>query len=301
MDTPTMPNETQKVDGGEWQYLDLLKEILANGEKREDRTGVGTLSVFGQTMRFDLSDSFPLLTTKRVFWRGVVEELLWFIKGDTNANHLSEKGVTIWNANGSKAFLESRGLGHRKEGDLGPVYGFQWRHFGAKYVDMYTDYTDQGIDQLADCIHKIKTTPNDRRIVMSAWNPEDMHLVVLPPCHMYCQFYVSNDEKLSCLFYMRSCDVSLGLPFNIASYALLTCMVAQVCGLHPGELVLTTGDTHIYLNHIEPIKEQLKRTPRSFPKLKINPEKTDIDSFTFEDFVLEDYNPHPAIKMEMAV
>lgn len=285
---------------GEWQYLNLLSDILAHGEKREDRTGVGTIGLFGCTMRFDLSESFPLLTTKRVFWRGVVEELLWFIKGDTNGNHLSEKGVTIWNANGSKAFLESRGLGHRTEGDLGPIYGFQWRHFGAKYVDMNTDYTNQGVDQLAECIHKIKTNPTDRRILLSAWNPADLALMALPPCHMFCQFYVSNG-RLSCLMYQRSCDMGLGVPFNIASYALLTRMVAQVCGLQPGEFIHMLGDTHVYVNHVDPIKEQLKRTPRTFPKLKINPNKTDIDSFTFDDFTLEGYDPYPTIKMEMAV
>jgi dihydrofolate reductase/thymidylate synthase len=290
----------KKRQHGEYQYLDLLQEILDKGEVREDRTGVGTIGLFGCTMRFDLSESFPLLTTKRVFWRGVVEELLWFIKGDTNSNHLNEKGVTIWNANGSKSFLESRGLGHREVGDLGPVYGFQWRHFGAKYVDMHTDYTGQGVDQLAECIHKIKTNPTDRRILLSAWNPADLSLMALPPCHMFCQFYVSNG-KLSCLMYQRSCDMGLGVPFNIASYSLLTCMIAQVCGLQPGEFIHMLGDTHIYSNHVEPIKIQLQRTPKAFPILKINPEKTDIDSFVLEDFTLEGYEPHPNIKMEMAV
>lgn len=284
----------------EYQYLDLIRDILERGELRGDRTGVGTIGLFGCSMRFNLSETFPLLTTKRVFWRGVVEELLWFIKGDTNSNHLNEKGVSIWNANGSKEFLESRGLGHREQGDLGPVYGFQWRHFGAKYVDMHADYTGQGVDQLAECIHKIKNTPNDRRILLSAWNPADLSLMALPPCHMFCQFYVSNG-KLSCLMYQRSCDMGLGVPFNIASYALLTCMIAQVCGLQPGEFVHMLGDTHVYTNHVEPLKTQLQREPRAFPKLKINPDKKDIDSFTLEDFTLEGYEPHPNIKMEMAV
>ena len=298
--TVGMENKSQNHQHAEYQYLDLLKRIMDEGEVRTDRTGVGTIGLFGCTMRFDLSETFPLLTTKRVFWRGVVEELLWFIKGDTNSNHLDEKGVTIWNANGSKAFLESRGLGHREEGDLGPVYGFQWRHFGAKYVDMHKDYTGQGFDQLADCIHKIKTNPTDRRIIMSAWNPADLSLMALPPCHMFCQFYVSNG-KLSCLMYQRSCDMGLGVPFNIASYALLTRMIAQVCGLQPGEFVHMLGDTHIYSNHVEPLKTQLDRTPRAFPKLVINPERTDIDSFVFDDFKLEGYDPYPNIKMEMAV
>jgi dihydrofolate reductase/thymidylate synthase len=300
--TTSSSTEKQEQDAksGEYQYLNLIRDIISNGQVREDRTGVGTIGLFGCSMRFDLSQSFPLLTTKRVFWRGVVEELLWFIKGDTNGNHLSDKGVMIWNANGSKSFLESRGLGHRDEGDLGPVYGFQWRHFGAKYVDMHTDYTGQGVDQLAECIHKIKTNPSDRRILLSAWNPADLSLMALPPCHMFCQFYVSNG-KLSCLMYQRSCDMGLGVPFNIASYSLLTCMIAQCCGLKPGEFIHMLGDTHVYTNHVEPLKTQLERTPRPFPTLKINPAKTDIDSFVFEDFEIEGYNPYPNIKMEMAV
>jgi len=207
----------------EYQYLKLVDEIMEKGVRMDDRTGVGTLSVFGTMMRFDLRTSFPLLTTKRVFWRGVVEELLWFVKGDTNGKHLSEKGIKIWEGNGSREFLDKRGLSHREEGDLGPVYGFQWRHFGAKYVDMHTDYSGQGVDQLAECIKKIKEDPADRRIIMSAWNPADLNLMALPPCHMFCQFYVANGE-LSCLMYQRSCDMGLGVPFNIASYSLLTCM-----------------------------------------------------------------------------
>merc|ERR1711988_1364056 len=209
---------------------------------------------------------------------GVVEELLWFMRGDTNGKHFSDKGVKIWDANGSRDFLDKRGLGHREEGDLGPVYGFQWRHFGAKYEDMHTDYTGQGVDQLAECIRKIKEDPADRRIIMSAWNPADLHEMALPPCHMFCQFYVANGE-LSCLMYQRSCDMGLGVPFNIASYSLLTCMVAQVCGLKPGEFVHTLGNAHVYQNHVEPLKTQLERTPRPFPILKMNPEVKDIDGF----------------------
>ncbi|CAE7209736.1 THY-2 [Symbiodinium microadriaticum] len=284
----------------EYQYLKAIQQIIQEGVHMEDRTGVGTRSMFGQQMRFNLRSSFPLLTTKRVFWRGVVEELLWFIKGDTNANHLTEKGVRIWEANGSREFLDKRGLSHREEGDLGPVYGFQWRHFGAKYVDMHSDYTGQGVDQLAECIRKIKEDPADRRILLSAWNPADLHLMALPPCHMFCQFYVANGE-LSCLMYQRSCDMGLGVPFNIASYSLLTCMVAQVCGLKPGEFVHTLGNTHVYQNHVEPLKTQLERTPRPFPVLKINPEVKDIDGFSSSDFQLVGYNPHGKIAMEMAV
>merc|ERR1711920_1010729 len=234
----------------EYQYLSAIREIIDKGVPMEERTGVGTRSMFGKMMRFDLRKSFPLLTTKRVFWRGVVEELLWFVRGDTNGKHLSDKGIKIWDGNGSKEFLEKRGLGHREEGDLGPVYGFQWRHFGAKYVDMHTDYTGQGVDQLAECIRKIKEDPTDRRILLSAWNPADLDQMALPPCHMFCQFYVA-EGKLSCLMYQRSCDMGLGVPFNIASYSLLTCMVAQVCGLQVGEFVHTLGNAHVYSNHIE--------------------------------------------------
>jgi dihydrofolate reductase/thymidylate synthase len=284
----------------EYGYLNLIREIIDEGVAQDDRTGVGTVSVFGRSMRFDLKKSFPLLTTKRVFWRGVVEELLWFIRGDTNGKHLSEKGIKIWDGNGSREFLDKRGLGHREEGDLGPVYGFQWRHFGAEYVDMHTDYTGQGVDQLADCIKKIKENPTDRRILLSAWNPADLHLMALPPCHMFCQFYVANGE-LSCLMYQRSCDVGLGVPFNIASYSLLTCMMAQVCGLKPGEFVHNMGNTHVYQNHIEPLKTQLERTPRPFPVLHMNPDVKDIDSFQFSDFELLGYNPHGKIAMDMAV
>lgn len=284
----------------EYQYLKAIQLIIEKGVHMEDRTGVGTRSIFGHSMRFNLRKSFPLLTTKRVFWRGVLEELLWFIKGDTNANHLTEKGVRIWEANGSRDFLEKHGLGHREEGDLGPVYGFQWRHFGAKYQDMHTDYTGQGVDQLAECIRKIKEDPTDRRILLSAWNPADLHLMALPPCHMFCQFYVANGE-LSCLMYQRSCDMGLGVPFNIASYSLLTCMMAQVCGLKPGEFVHNLGNTHVYQNHVEPLKTQLERTPRPFPVLKINPEVKDIDGFQASDFELVGYSPHGKIAMEMAV
>lgn len=284
----------------EYQYLKAIQDIIEKGVAMEDRTGVGTLSTFGMQMRFDLRKTFPLLTTKRTFWRGVVEELLWFVRGDTNAKHLSEKGVKIWDANGSREFLDKRGLPHREEGDLGPVYGFQWRHFGAEYVDMHTDYTGQGVDQLAECVRKIKEDPTDRRILLSAWNPADLSLMALPPCHMFCQFYVANGE-LSCLMYQRSCDMGLGVPFNIASYSLLTYMVAQVCGLKPGDFVHTLGNAHVYKNHVEPLKTQLTRTPRPFPVLRLNPDIKDIDSFKASDFELFGYNPHGKIAMDMAV
>ncbi|GAX85767.1 hypothetical protein CEUSTIGMA_g13182.t1 [Chlamydomonas eustigma] len=284
----------------ELQYLELVDRIIKTGVFRPDRTGTGTYSLFGTSMRFDLRHSFPLLTTKRVFWKGVLEELLWFVKGCTDARLLQQKGVRIWDGNSSREFLDSRGLGHREEGDLGPVYGFQWRHFGAEYQDMHTDYTGQGVDQLAEIVKQLKTNPYDRRIILTAWNPAALHLMALPPCHMFCQFYVADGE-LSCLMYQRSCDIGLGVPFNIASYSLLTLMLAQVCGLRPGEFVHMMGDTHVYSNHVEPLKEQLRNTPRHFPALRINPEKKDIDSFDASDFELIGYNPHKKIEMIMAV
>ncbi|PSC67794.1 bifunctional dihydrofolate reductase-thymidylate synthase, partial [Micractinium conductrix] len=284
----------------EYQYLEMIEEVMRHGVYRGDRTGTGTYSKFGTTMRFNLRYSFPLLTSKRVFWRGVAEELLWFVSGATNAALLRDRGIHIWDGNGSREYLESIGLGHREEMDLGPVYGFQWRHFGAAYTDMHADYSGQGVDQLAELIHKIKTNPNDRRLVLTAWNPAALQDMALPPCHMFCQFYVADGE-LSCQMYQRSCDLGLGVPFNIASYSLLTCMLAQVCGLRPGDFVHVLGDAHAYANHCEPLKEQLKNAPRHFPKLRINPAKTDIDSFVFEDFELEGYAPHKAIKMQMAV
>lgn len=254
-------------------------------------------------MRFSLRDgTLPLLTTKRTFWRGVAEELLWFVQGNTNANDLAAKDIHIWDGNGSREFLDSRGLEHREEGDLGPVYGFQWRHFGAKYVDMHTDYTGQGVDQLADCIEKIKNNPEDRRIIMSAWNPSDLEYMALPPCHMFCQFYVDTEKnELSCQMYQRSADMGLGVPFNIASYALLTHMIAHVTGRKPGDFVHTIGDAHVYLNHVDALKQQLERSPRAFPKIQINAEKKGIDDFEFDDFKVIGYQPHKTIKMKMAV
>jgi len=284
----------------EYQYLDAIREIIEKGVHSGDRTGVGTRSIFGKMMRFSLQKTFPLLTTKRVFWRGVAEELLWFVRGSTNGKLLSDKGIKIWDGNGSREFLDKRGLSHREEGDLGPVYGFQWRHFGAKYVDMHTDYKGQGVDQLAECIRLIKENPEDRRILLSAWNPADLDQMALPPCHMFCQFYVANGE-LSCLMYQRSCDMGLGVPFNIASYSLLTCMMAQVCGLKPGEFIHTMGNAHVYQNHVEPLVTQLERTPRPFPVLRINPDIKDIDAFSFSDFTLVGYDPQKKIEMEMAV
>ena len=284
---------------GEEAYLDLVRRVIEDGVERGDRTGVGTKALFAERLQFDLAEGFPLLTTKRVFWRGVAEELLWMISGSTNANELSDKGVKIWDANGKREFLDARGLTDREEGDLGPVYGFQWRHFGAKYVDMHTDYTGQGVDQLANIVETIRTNPNDRRMVMSAWNPAALDDMALPPCHLLCQFFVA-EGRLSCQMYQRSCDLGLGVPFNIASYALLTRLVASVTGLKVGKLTLCLGDAHVYLNHIEPLKEQLERTPRAFPLLRIAT-RDSIDAFTFDDLDLVAYAPDKPIKMTMAV
>ncbi|KAH8103967.1 thymidylate synthase [Cristinia sonorae] len=295
----------------ELQYLGLIRTVLDTGAVRPDRTGTGTLSLFAPpSLRFSLANStFPLLTTKRTFLRGIVEELLWFIHGATDSKLLSDKGVKIWDGNGSKEFLEKRGLGHRREGDLGPVYGFQWRHFGAKYEDCDSDYTGKGVDQLKECIRKIKEDPTDRRIILSAWNPADMSLMALPPCHMMCQFYVhlpppsepTAKPKLSCLMYQRSADLGLGIPFNIASYALLTHMIAHVTDTEPHKLIIQLGDAHVYRDHVDALEVQLKRDPRPFPKLRWKREIKDIDEITSEDFVVEGYDPHPSIAMKMSV
>lgn len=285
----------------EYQYFDLIQNILDNGQFKADRTGTGTKSLFMTQMRFNLKDNtMPILTTKKVFWKGVVKELLWFIKGSTDSKLLSDEGVHIWDANGSKEFLEKVGLVDRAEGDLGPVYGFQWRHFGAEYVDKHTDYKNKGIDQLKELIERIKTNPNDRRLIMTAWNPVDIPKMALPPCHCFVQFYVVNGE-LSCSLYQRSADVGLGVPFNIASYSLLTHMIAHLTGLKASEFVHVMGDTHIYLDHIEPLKTQLTREPSEFPKINFTRKVEDIDDFKFEDIELIGYNPQASIPMKMSV
>jgi thymidylate synthase len=285
----------------EHQYLDQIRHVINYGKTRLDRTGVGTKSVFGYNARYSLRNNIlPLLTTKKVFLKGVIEELLWFIKGSTNAKELSAVGVRIWDGNSSREFLDKSGFPQREEGDLGPIYGFQWRHFGAKYINMHTDYTGQGIDQLREVIHKIKHSPNDRRIIMSAWNPMDLSEMALPPCHCFVQFYVS-DFELSCLLYQRSADMGLGVPFNIASYALLTHMIAHVCGLKAGEFIHQIGDCHVYLNHLQPLEEQLSREPKPFPTLRFKRTIDDIEKFTSSDFEVLGYEFHPPIKMDMAV
>ncbi len=259
------------------QYLDLLTDIMENGVDKMDRTGVGTRSVFGRQMRFDLSKGFPLLTTKKMHLKSIIHELLWFIKGDTNVKYLQDNGVRIWNEWADE------------NGNLGPVYGAQWRN-----------WNNDGIDQLGDVIERIKKTPNDRRLIVTAWNPSQIGQMKLPPCHMMFQFYVANG-KLSCMLYQRSCDMFLGVPFNIASYALLTMMVAQVCGLKPGEFVHTLGDTHIYHNHFDQVREQLSHTPLALPQMKINSDIKDINDFKFEDFELVGYESYGTIKAPVAV
>lgn len=291
----------------EKSYLDLCERIINEGEHRPDRTGTGTLSIFAPPqLRFSLrGDTFPLLTTKKVFTKGIILELLWFIKGCTDGKKLSEQGVKIWEGNGSREYLDKLGLTDRREGDLGPVYGFQWRHFGAEYTDCDADYTGKGYDQLAEIIHKLKTNPYDRRIIMSAWNPPDFAKMALPPCHVFAQFYVSfpKDKKpeLSCLLYQRSCDMGLGVPFNIASYALLTKMIAHVVDMDCGEFIHTMGDSHVYLDHVDALKEQINRTPFEFPSLKINRKVDNIDDFKYSDFEIVDYKCHAKIPMKMSV
>ncbi|CDI98732.1 thymidylate synthase [Echinococcus multilocularis] len=294
------PYDTETIYG-EAGYLNLVRRVLTEGVLRQDRTGTGTWSIFGPQMRFNLrKGDFPLLTTKQTFFRGILEELLWFIRGSTDSKELSAKKVRFWDANGSRAFLDELGFTDREEGDLGPVYGFQWRHCGADYIDCKTDYSGQGVDQLANCIKLIRERPWDRRILLVAWNARDLHKMVLPPCHCLVQFYVANKE-LSCMLYQRSGDIGLGVPFNIASYALLTLMIAHVTGLKPGEFVHTIGDCHIYTNHKEALELQIKRKPRPFPKLLIKREVKEIDEFIAEDFELVGYDPHPKIVMQMAV
>ena len=265
------------------QYLDLLDDILANGDDRADRIGIGTIGLFGPQMEFNLSDGFPLLTTKKLHLKSIIHELLWFLSGDTNIKYLQENGVKIWDAWANE------------HGDLGPVYGHQWRRFG--HIDDYP----HGVDQIKELIDGLKKNPNGRRHIVSAWNPVDIPAMKLPPCHCLFQFNVRKNEYLDCKLYQRSVDAALGLPFNIASYALLTMMVAQVVNLKPGKFIHSMGDVHVYKNHIHGAEEQLKRKPKALPIMKINPDVKDIFSFKYEDFTLEGYDPHPHIAFKVAV
>jgi len=300
-DQATINHYIQRPNDEEYQYFKIIQEILSNNDRRQDRTNIGTLSSFGKSMRFDLNQSFPLLTTKRMFWRGIVAELLWFLSGSTNANILSEQGVNFWKDNTSRKFLDSRGLTDLPVGDLGKGYGFQWRHWGAEYKTMHDNYEGQGVDQLAEVIRLIRNDPTNRRILISAWNPKDLKETALPPCHIMCQFYVTSDGRLSSQMYQRSGDMGLGVPFNIASYALLTCILAHVCDLKPGEFTHVIGDAHVYTTHNDALLEQMTREPYAFPQLQIQTDNKSIDGFKLSDFVLQKYAYWPAIEMPMAV
>jgi thymidylate synthase len=268
------------IETSERHYLDLLRHVLDHGERKSDRTGTGTLSLFGWQMRFGLAEDFPLLTTKRLHFKSIVYELLWFIQGSTNVRWLQERGVSIWDEWADAS------------GELGPIYGHQWRFWQAP--------DGRRIDQLAQVLEAIRRDPDSRRHIVTAWNPADVPSMKLPPCHALFQFYVAGG-RLSCQMYQRSADIFLGVPFNIASYALLTCMVAQVCGLRPGELVHTLGDAHLYLNHVDQAREQLCRAPRPLPVLRLNPGVANLFAFRYEDIGLEGYDPHPAIKASISV
>jgi thymidylate synthase len=262
------------------QYLYLMQRVLDHGTRKDDRTGTGTLSIFGAQLRFDLSAGFPLLTTKKVHLKSIIHELLWFLRGDTNTQYLKDHGVTIWDEWADAS------------GELGPVYGYQWRSWPAP--------DGRHIDQISQVLEQIRKTPNSRRLIVSAWNVADLDRMALMPCHAFFQFYVA-DGKLSCQLYQRSADLFLGVPFNIASYALLTLIVAQVCNLKPGDFVHTFGDTHLYLNHLDQAREQLSRAPRALPTMRLNPAVKNLFDFNYEDFTLENYDPHPAIKAPIAV
>ena len=280
----------------EQAYLDLLQHVLSHGSEKDDRTGTGTLSHFGAQLRFDLADGFPLLTTKKVHFKSIVYELFWFLSGSTHVDYLQENNVRIWN---EWATADQTARFNRPAGDLGPVYGHQWRNYGAT-KDENGIYNNDGIDQITQVIEQIKNNPNSRRLIVSGWNPGEAEKVALPPCHTLFQFFVA-DNKLSCQLYQRSADLFLGVPFNIASYALLTHMVAQVCGLEVGEFVWTGGDCHIYQNHREQVELQLTRELYTLPTLTLNPDVTDIFAFTYDDISVDGYVSHPAIKAQVAV
>jgi len=306
--------QDDNYDHQEYQYLNLVKKVINEGEKEIDRTGTGTIRIFGASCRYDLRDGkLPVLTTKKMFFRGVVEELLWFMSGSTDGKLLEAKGVNIWKGNGSRQYLDSIGLNHREEGDLGPIYGFSWRHYGATYKTCKDDYTGQGFDQLVDLIEQIKKNPTSRRLILCNWNPTELKNVALPCCHVNAQFTVSKDKELSCIMYQRSCDMGLGCPFNIVSYSLLTHMIARICGLKAKEFIHMIGDCHVYLDHIEPLKTQIERKPYPFPTVEIDPTLKTLDDFVnlfkktktekdLEPYIrLNNYQSHAVIKMKMSV
>jgi thymidylate synthase len=293
---------------GEKEYLNCLKNILENGTLKSDRTNTGTKSMFGVQMKFDLSNnSIPVLTTKKIFWKGVVEELLWFISGDTDSINLSRKEVKIWDMY-DRNYLDNHGFKNYEEGELGPIYGHQWRHYGKGWISMHDQANKsfrhlpsfKGIDQLQQCITMIEKDGDSRRIIMNSWNPNQLDQMVLPPCHCFVQFYVANG-RLSCQVYQRSGDMALGVPFNIASYGLLIHMICHITGRIPGELILTLGDAHIYLNHLEGVKEQLTNTILEFPKIEFKRKINNIDDFKSEDIILKNYNHAKEIKLKVAV
>lgn len=302
-----------RVDGivencsSDLRYLKLVHSILLSGSFRDDRTGTGTISLFAKQLRFNIDNSVPLLTTKLVPWKSCIKELLWFMKGQTNSNILKEQGVNIWNGNTTREFLDKRGLGHYPEGDIGAGYGFQWRHFGAEYKTCNDDYTGKGFDQLMFVISELKTNPFSRRIYLSSWNPTHMHKMALPPCHVSAQFYVDQDDEgklhLSCHMYQRSVDTFLGLPFNIFSYTTLTYILAMICNMKPKELIISTGDTHIYIDHLEQMKEQVARSPFLSPKLIVNEriKNIPIEEITIDDFDIIGYFHHNTLKGKMSV
>lgn len=289
-----MPNDEER------QYLDLIKECIEKGKKQNDRTGTGTLALFGRSMRYSLENGkFPLLTTKSVPFRIIAEELLFFIRSQTDNKILKAKNIHIWDGNSTKEYFQRSGIS-REEDDLGPVYGFQWRHYGAEYKTCKDSYEGKGIDQLQYAIDTLKSNPTSRRMIVVAWNPVQLNEMALPPCH--CMFhFLAADGKLTCILYQRSGDMGLGVPFNIASYSLLAVMVAKLTGLEPYEFVHFIGDTHVYLDHVEPLKVQLEREPREFPTLRlVEKDYKKIEDFQIEDFVIEGYNPHPKIQMKMS-
>jgi thymidylate synthase len=285
----------------EYQYLDLITDILEEGTMEKGRNGL-TKSIFGAAMHFSLENgTIPLLTTKRVAWKTCLKELLWFIRGDTSNDNLKKEGVTIWNDNASREFLDGRGLTHLRENDLGPVYGHQWRHFNAPYTTCDADYDGKGLDQLAQIIEQLKDPlqRTSRRMVMSAWNPCQLNEMALPPCHILAQFNVTSGNKLSCCMFQRSGDVGLGVPFNIASYSFLTHLLAKHCDLEPFEFIYYLGNAHIYDDHIESLEEQIKREPHPFPKMTVNIKRENINHYVFDDFEVCNYKHHDIVKMKM--
>jgi thymidylate synthase len=288
------------TNSDEKKYLDLIKKVLEEGELRNTRNSV-TKSLFSEKLDFDISDSIPFITTKKLAWKTVIKELLWFLSGSTDNKKLLDQDVKIWLGNSTREYMDSIGFTEREVNDLGPIYGHQWRHFNAEYKDQKTDYTNKGVDQIQQVIHLLKNDPMSRRIILTAWNPCQINQVNLPPCHIMCQFYVSSNKELSCMMYQRSADIGLGLPFNIASYAVLTYILGKLSNLKPKKLSIIIGDAHIYENHIDALKEQITREPFEFPKLELNLEKeyNKVEDFDINDFKILNYKCFEHLKMQM--